>query len=152
MTKHYSGVEAAPIGSVGKFKFFGRAAVYVIGPKQKRPIKIGVASDIHARFANIQTCNWEQLWMYYCLWTAGNVVATRLEQLTHKILEKNHVRGEWFDITPDLARETIHLAADKLQIKTFTHQDMLKRLAKAKHKVETEVPARSLWYSGSGSV
>lgn len=149
LTKHVSGIDAAPRGAAWKYSFFGRTAIYAMGPKAERPIKIGIASDIYTRFLNLQGAHWDPLWVHYLVWCQGPLVATRIEKEAHTILAKNKIRGEWFDITPQLACDTIHVAAERLSLKLFTHRSMIERLedAMAREILETDDLLGPLFWS-----
>lgn len=148
--KHHSGIDAAPRGAAWKYEFFGMTAIYAIGPRDGRPLKIGLASDIYARFSSIQGCNWQQLWVHYLVWTQGPLIALRVEKECHQILGKNKIRGEWFDITPQLACDTIHIAGDRLKVGLKSHKNMLVRIDREEEREMTsaaDLPLSPLFLS-----
>lgn len=106
------------------------SAVYAIGPKDHgRPVKVGYAGNIFERFANIQSGAWVPLSVHYLVWTGGRPVAVRLEAEAHRLLDAagRRIRGEWFDVSHELARDAIHVAAQNLKLPIFSHGEMLRR-------------------------
>jgi len=77
--------------------------VYVI-QHELGPVKIGIAEDPHRRLGELQvSCPFEL--------TVRNsrrpVDAQEVESFLHDHFERYHMRGEWFDIPPDLRDFTI---------------------------------------------
>lgn len=85
--------------------------VYVIGPQEKRPIKVGVAVDGHKRLTGIQTGNWNPLFVHRSGWLPDTKTAIALERFVHRTLKKHHLSGEWFDVDAEEAFETVEWAA-----------------------------------------
>lgn len=77
------------------------AYVYVIGATDG-PQKIGVASDVEARRVMLQTGNPAGLVVVHH-WALPRPAAFAIEGRAHWHLRDRHVRGEWFDVTPDEA-------------------------------------------------
>lgn len=67
--------------------------IYVIGAR--RYIKIGIAGNVKARLAGIQTGCPYPLHIYQS-WATPR--ARELERLAHSVLQTYRVNGEWFDI------------------------------------------------------
>jgi hypothetical protein len=91
--------------------------LYVIGPKDGRPVKVGVSVDCHSRLAGIQTGNWNDLYVLKTVWTDSVKSARTLERETHRALQRHHLSGEWFDVEADEALESVKWVADFFGIK-----------------------------------
>lgn len=67
--------------------------VYLVGTRQARPVKIGVASDVEARIVELQTGSPLPL---YLIWkTRGG---QSLERDLHERFGSYRIHGEWFDL------------------------------------------------------
>lgn len=86
--------------------------VYVIGPKEAKPVKVGIAVDGFKRLKGIQTGNWHPLFVHKSAWLQDQKTARSLEFFVHRTLQKHHLSGEWFDVSADEAFETIEWAAE----------------------------------------
>lgn len=75
-----------------------RGFVYVI--KCDDFVKIGIASDVQSRLANLQCGNPHELTLLLH-WPSPNALAA--EQRLHYKLWRWHHRGEWFRFTPKVA-------------------------------------------------
>lgn len=118
-------------------KFLGHSAIYVIGA-DTGPVKIGYASDIFQRLADIQISHWQTLKVHYAAWTSGRLTAGDVEKEAHAILDKAklRVRGEWFDVSHQLACDTIHVAARNAGRKLWTYKDMMERIGRSEAQQE----------------
>jgi hypothetical protein len=137
MSTHYSGLPGLSVRDAEKFMFFGKAAIYAIGPERGRPLKIGMATNIFHRFTTLQISHWERLWIHYVVWTQGKLVAGRIEKECHKILIQNRIRGEWFDIPAQLACDTMHVAADRLKLNLTPHKRLCQQIEHEKKREES---------------
>lgn len=84
--------------------------VYVICPLlEKRPSKIGIARSPDHRLADLQTSHWMELSVAHRVWVCSRRFAQMAENKTHKLLEMRglSLKGEWFDLTSDEARDAI---------------------------------------------
>lgn len=79
--------------------------VYVIGCVG-HPIKIGIAKDVKVRLSALQTSSPQRLREYFSVEVRGGR-AREVESLCHKHLSEHRLNGEWFNITPDHAVETV---------------------------------------------
>lgn len=80
--------------------------VYVIGPKVG-PQKIGIARDIRLRLETLQVGCPLDLIVHHAEVTKDKHEARRIERLCHRILSANRRRGEWFDVSPQRAAQTV---------------------------------------------
>jgi hypothetical protein len=94
--------------------------IYVIGPSQKQPCKIGIAVNGYKRLAGIQTGNWAQLFVHKSAWCDSVNDARKVEHFAHLSLRAKHLTGEWFDIDADEALEVIQWSAGKVDV-TLRH-------------------------------
>ncbi len=106
----------------------GIQAVYVIGPRDGYPVKIGLSDNPVARAGELQGGCWERLYVHsaYLVFSqrstgefsgqgkAGSVAARDLETATHRKLRGLGVgmEGEWFSICSEDAEKTIQKIAD----------------------------------------
>ncbi len=90
--------------------------VYVIGSKAVGAIKIGIASDVIARVASLQTAFPHPLSIYSASYT-GRPFAERIEAECHRVLKDLgfHLNGEWFDADPDDASDLVRKVAMDLK-------------------------------------
>jgi hypothetical protein len=87
----------------------GETFVYVIGPRSG-PLKIGIAADVSARLYNLQTCSPFPLFIHALWLTARRSEAEGIEFESHRILQKSHSHGEWFNCSLERAAEAIEIA------------------------------------------
>lgn len=115
----------------GIFDTLGYACVFASGPKKGRPLRIARSTAPLKWLAAIQADHWQPILVHEIAWTAGLPIARRLEAEIERILDKagRRLNGSWFDVTPDLILPTFHVAAGNLDIETFTHDEMLARVA-----------------------
>lgn len=92
-------------------KEMGACGLYVVAPKGGKPSKIGIAEDVVTRLCALRAAHWEPLDMYHLAWLQSRLDAGTLERLTHVHLQDKRVSGEWFDVTPDVARAAIEKTA-----------------------------------------
>ncbi len=86
------------------------AYVYVIGGRDS-PQKIGKAIDVKKRVAMLQTGSHAEL-SIVCTVPVGRHEALKVERYTHYLLRADHVRGEWFNVSPQRAESAIAEAAE----------------------------------------
>jgi hypothetical protein len=74
--------------------------IYVIGPKDHGPIKIGFTKELHRRLKSIQTGHPEPLYIHHYVEVPEN--QTRLiEGIIHKENKFHRTSGEWFNLSID---------------------------------------------------
>lgn len=99
------------------------AVVYVVSCRGEGPCKVGITSDISLRVRDLQTSNWQPLFVsaarpvvdadrarsYSSYRAAYSASARKLEKLAHSKLEDLGLRlmGEWFDVEPSDAIELL---------------------------------------------
>jgi hypothetical protein len=123
------------------------ACVYAVGPSGGRPLRLGWSRYPLERVRQLQQGNWKELTLHDLTWTAGDIVATRLLGDTERILDlaKRRIHGDWFDVTPELASQTIRVASSNLNIPTFTHSEMLEKVRSVRKKrIDAAVRASGL--------
>lgn len=106
-------------------------SVYAIGPKEGRPIKIGYCYEPNGRLSGLQVGNWIEMFIHYNVWVADMMLARRIEQACHRILDKAKKRliGEWFDITPEWAKKVIWYSGREQNIPLYTNRDVNSAMA-----------------------
>lgn len=80
-----------------------RQRVYVVGAVG-HPTKIGIAKDVDTRLAALNTSSAVRLRAYFHI-EVDDARAT--EAAAHHALADYRLNGEWFDVTPELAIETV---------------------------------------------
>lgn len=119
----------------------GFACVYAVGPTGGRPLRISWARQLKDRMEALQLGCWKDLQIHDIAWTVGDMLAMRITSAAHDILDKakRRLSGDWFDVTPEFASQLIRLAAEKSNIPTFSHVEMLDRVrSERKRKIEAE--------------
>ncbi|MEH2517409.1 hypothetical protein V1279_002982 [Bradyrhizobium sp. AZCC 1610] len=120
------------------------ACVYAVGPVGGRPLRIGWARQLKDRMAALQLGNPKELVLQECVWTAGDMLAIRVFNEVAATFDKAKRRlfGDWFDVTPELSKQAIRLASDKLNVPTFSHGEMLQKVrAIRRSRIEAAVRA-----------
>lgn len=90
--------------------------VYVVGPKEDRPVKVGVSVDGLSRLSGLQTGNWVDLYVRKARWAESVADARRLEKMTHDSLRGKNLSGEWFDVTSEEAVDRLDWIAQSYDI------------------------------------
>lgn len=133
----YNQVEATLKEWITKERGYARAfdhenvtCVYLVGPRDAGPVKVGLAKDLKSRLGSIQTSNWTEIFILGVAWFRGRKLAARTESEAHRILDKDskRIRGEWFDVDAGRAMNAIEIAANNLKIETYTDEQMAKLL------------------------
>jgi hypothetical protein len=90
--------------------------IYIIGPREQRPVKVGVSSDCWRRLGGIQGGNWHDLFVLRSFWVESTRDARKIEQTTHVELREQHLSGEWFEVTTEQAVAALERVASRLGI------------------------------------
>jgi hypothetical protein len=87
--------------------------VYVIsaGPEK---VKVGKANNPQQRMRDLQTGHYETLSLFHSVDCALHEVMAA-EHMAHALLRDKRLRGEWFSVTPDEAKEAIEKALDAVR-------------------------------------
>jgi hypothetical protein len=90
-----------------------RAYVYVIsaGPEK---VKVGKANNPQQRMRDLQTGHYETLSLFHSVDCAIDEVMAA-EHMAHALLREKRLRGEWFSVTPNEAREAVEKALDAVR-------------------------------------
>lgn len=80
--------------------------VYVIGPNNG-PQKIGFAKNVRLRLETLQVGCPFDLCIHHAESTPNELTARRIEKMAHRLLKSSRQRGEWFNVSPTLATETV---------------------------------------------
>jgi hypothetical protein len=98
--------------------------VYVINQINSNYVKIGITQHIDCRFNNLQSSNPNQLEI--C--THVEVFSYKeVEKALHFIYSENHVRGEWFELTPkQINHLVLNLENSPLEI-NYNQESKVKR-------------------------
>jgi hypothetical protein len=107
MSKRRSKTESFANAVPDKFTGYGndhdvnRYFVYVIGPVEGFPCKVGVAKKISDRLLGIQVGNWIELRVHHVCMVYSKRTAFSLEALCKKRHGDLIIRGEWYNETAD---------------------------------------------------
>ena len=85
--------------------------IYVIKGDHEK-VKIGVTKSPETRLAQLQTGSPSRIDYAFVAPVSGDPYA--VEALAHHMLNRYHVDGEWFDVSPELAIAAVTGAAAKL--------------------------------------
>jgi len=83
-------------------------SIYIIGP-EGGPYKIGYAADPKARLVNLQVGQAVELKLFYEEQTETST-AKVIEKMIHRQLAIKRIRGEWFNVTLEEAKEEVRFA------------------------------------------
>jgi len=97
--------------SIWKDRQQGRRIVYVLGPENGWPCKIGYAANLLARLHDVQVAHWQKIVVHHCGYCFDKAAALDIEKAAHRLLDANAMRGEWFDVAPAEALEAVLTAA-----------------------------------------
>ena len=81
--------------------------IYIIGSSDKQ--KIGISGDIPQRLQTLQTGNPEKLTVHHYVEVPDHR-ALVMEQKIHKELSHYRIRGEWFKMSPEMAKSQLNYA------------------------------------------
>lgn len=81
------------------------AGVYVISAG-RAPVKVGIAIDPARRLAALQTGHPERLRLHQHIPVAAGR-AREIERLCHLCLADHRMKGEWFDVDPQVAAQVV---------------------------------------------
>jgi hypothetical protein len=71
--------------------------VYVIGPRYRHPVKIGISASPQLRMASLQTGHHRSLVML------AQVPGSALEERAlHRLFKRDHINGEWFERSTEI--------------------------------------------------
>lgn len=87
-------------------------AVYFIKAGENPTVKIGIAKNIWTRLSGIQTHNHEPVTLL-ALIDGGK----EIEKELHRLFKKDHIRGEWFRLSPEVLRYVAKLPKPPLSAK-----------------------------------
>lgn len=102
--------------------------IYVVGPDSGFPSKIGVAENINRRLANLQSANWETLYVYETFNMSSKGDAYRIERIIKNRLKQHCIRGEWFNLfVSDIANEVRGVLEERYSAQPLIYKDKRKR-------------------------
>lgn len=122
-------------------------AVYVYGPLDGRPAKIGIAENPNKRCHGIQGGYWQpcKIWRYW--WTLGRVMAYRLEQCILSDHSEVRLTGEWLNLGAEELMARVEPTAARLRIRLFDDEEAV-RLAFAYSRSEQTTKNMRYFHSG----
>ena len=84
--------------------------IYIIGPVEGYPVKIGIAKNVGQRLKTFQTANWVKLKVHYKVRAKSRADAFILETKAHRALKRKKIReggDEWFAVNADTGKRLI---------------------------------------------
>lgn len=91
---------------------FSYCGIYLITPEAKWPVKIGISEDAAARLNALQTSHWHQMRIVNYWVCEDRKRAKQMEAAAHRALRTRRMMGEWFDMRPEKAAETVEFEAE----------------------------------------
>ena len=88
----------------------GPTNLYVIGESDEGPVKIGIGASPEKRLGELQVGNPRTLHLYTATWHES---AVAIEAWLQRNLKADHIRGEWYSISPEAAAHVIAEAVCK---------------------------------------
>lgn len=115
--------------------------VYVIA-SEAGPVKIGIATDVQARFSALKTSSPWPLTLAVAVEVRGGP-AERLERSAHEALAGSRMAGEWFSCSPADAIKAVRNAADDLglHLQDYSAPPRRKRYGTMTKAVSVRFPA-----------
>jgi hypothetical protein len=97
---------------------FNYSGIYLIAPKRKTPVKVGMSSDAAARISELQVSNWEPIFVHRYWICENQKLAREVELRAHDILTggENRLYGEWFNVDLQKASDVIEHVGLELNI------------------------------------
>lgn len=86
---------------------FGFCSVYIVGPCEGSPIKIGYSADPLIRLYDLRVASWEELILHEQIFLLHEHGARALERAAHECLDRWKLRGEWFSVSAASATEIL---------------------------------------------
>jgi hypothetical protein len=121
------------------------ACVYAAGPVGGRPLRIGASTNLLKRIECLQPGSWKELMVHHVIWTANDVLASRIAADTATLLDlaNRRMTGDWFDVTSELAVQAIRIAAGKAGIPTLSHSEVLDQVRSIRqHRLDNGIVTR----------
>lgn len=108
------------------------SAVYVVGNEANDLLKIGYADNLKNRFSGLNTGSPVELKILHFVYFVDWIIAKNVESEVHRRLAAFRRRGEWFEVSLEVACEAIAetavarkfrwwSAAERLKFAEFTH-------------------------------
>jgi hypothetical protein len=96
---------------------FDYCGVYIIGPENRWPLKIGISERAYTRVNTLQTAHWSRIDCHGYWICENRAEAAKVEKKAHDLLkDTRHLMGEWFDVDVKKAAETILFAAQSVGV------------------------------------
>lgn len=123
----------------------GACAVYVIGPKEAYPCKIGSAQNVGARLSELQVGNWVKLYAHHILWIDDIYGARCVEQEAHSQLDEFWQSGEWFTRSADEIRKMLGGLAANPRYRARWHEELEAGMSDAEISKKEKIDRIAIW-------
>ena len=107
------------------------------------PTKIGISDDPVTRLGQLQTAHFLRLVLHQHWWVAGKPVAVLAEAQFKEKYKVFNIRGEWFDLDPDVALKLMAGVISEIGPRFFTEESLVREMEKEAKKIEED------WYRRS---
>jgi hypothetical protein len=116
-------------------------AVYAIGPRSGRPVKIGASPNVTRRLADLQIAHWEEIVVHRIFWCTAAKYAERVHAACRAALTDAgaHMRGDWFDLTSEEAAAAIEAAARSCNVSLEADESIRAAAERIVSTVEAQV-------------
>lgn len=101
----------------------GLASVYVISNDANGLLKIGYADYLKSRFSGLNCGSPVNLQLRHFVHVVDTVIAKRIEGEVHKILAEHRRKGEWFDVSLEVAAAALSQAMLANKVRWWTEQE-----------------------------
>jgi hypothetical protein len=106
----------------------GFHGLYLVTTERRGPLKVGIASDPVARFANLQNAHFEPLRLYRLWWLPGYPISSRIERAFKEQFAPDLIRGEWFDVSTRKAEAFIEASIRSIGTWALGQEGMVERM------------------------
>ncbi len=121
---------------------FDYCGVYIIGPENRWPLKIGISERAYTRVNTLQTAHWSRIDCHGYWICENRTEAAKVEKKAHEILkDTRHLMGEWFDVDIRKAAETVQFAAHLAGVEMVNRLPRINKFKKIYTYLEVAAPS-----------
>lgn len=121
---------------------FDYCGVYLIGPQNRWPLKIGISERVYARINTLQTAHWSRIDCHGYWICENRAAAAAVEKKAHEMLkDTRHLMGEWFDVDIKKATEVVIFAAQSVGVEMVADIPRIKKFRKVHSYLEIAGPS-----------
>lgn len=111
-------------------------AVFLAGPTGERAIRIASSSKPRDQLSFMQIDAWSEMVLHDLVWVPDAEIARRVMREAVAPLDRSgrRLRGDWFDVTPELFSGALRLAVRKVGCRAIDHSGLLARVAEIRER------------------